>query len=78
MIRGADFHDYNTRHKLDFRLPENTLKRTRQSFFYKGIELWNKLSTDMIIYKHNVLFKINLLLFERLIKSKLKRKELKL
>ena len=78
MIRGADIHDYNTRLKLDFRLPENTLKRTRQSFFYKGIDLWNKLSTEMIIYKHNVLFKINLLIFKRLIKSKLISKELKL
>ena len=41
MIRGTDVHDHNTRHKLDFRLPDNTLKRTRQSFFYKGIEHWN-------------------------------------
>ena len=78
MIRGTDVHDHNTTLKLDFRLPDNTLKRTRQSFFYKGIEHWNKLSTDMIIYKHNVLFKTNLLFFKRLTKSKLISKELKL
>ena len=49
MFRGVDIHEHNTRHKLNFRLPDNTLKRVRQSFFYKGIEHWNKLNTDMIV-----------------------------
>ena len=78
MFRGADIHEYNTRHNLDFRLPDNTLKRVRQSFFYKGIEHWNKLSSDLIVYKRNLIFKVNLLLFKRKIKFKLISKELKL
>ena len=76
MLRGVDIHDHDTRLKLQFRLPDNTLKRVRQSFFYKGIEHWNELSTDMVIYKQHVLFKVNLLSFKRLIKSKLISKEL--
>ena len=76
MSRGVDIHEHNTRSKLNFRLPDNTLKRVRQSFFYKGIEHWNKLSTDMILYKHHVIFKVNLLRFKRIIKSKLISKEL--
>ena len=78
MIRGADIHEYNTKHNLDFKLPNYTLKRVRQSFFYKGIEHWNKLSSDMIVYKRNLIFKVNLLLFKRMIKFKLISKELKL
>ena len=76
MSRGVDIHEHNTRSKLNFRLPDNTLKRVRQSFFYKGIEHWNKLSTDMILYKPHVIFKVNLLRFKRIIKSKLISKEL--
>ena len=76
MLRGVDIHEHNTRLKLKFRLPDNTLKRVRQSFFYKGIEYWNMLSTDIVIYKHHVQFKVNLLSFKRLIKSKLISKEL--
>ena len=76
MFRGVDIHEHNTRLKLNFRLPDNTLKRVRQSFFYKGIEHWNKLSTDTIVYKHHVIFKVNLLRFKRIIKSKLINKEL--
>ena len=76
MPRGVDIHEHNTRFKLNFRLPDNTLKRVRQSFFYKGIEHWNKLSTDMIVYKHHVIFKFNLSSFKRTIKSKLISKEL--
>ena len=78
MFRGTDIHEYNTRHNSDFRLPENTLKRVRQSFFYKGLEHWNKLSTDMIVYKHNMNFNVNLSIFRKMIKFKLISKELKL
>ena len=76
MFRGVDIHEHNTRLKLNFRLPDNTLKRVRQSFFYTGIEHWNKLSTDTIVYKHHVIFKVNLFRFKRIIKSKLINKEL--
>ena len=78
MFRGTDIHEYNTRHNSDFRLPQNTLKRVRQSFFYKGLEHWNKLSTDMIVYNHNVIFNVNLSVFKKKIKFKLISKDLKL
>ena len=78
MFRGSDFHDYNTRHSSNFRLPEETLKRVRQSFFYKGIEYWNKLNPELIIYKPNIIFKNNLSSLKRNIKKKLISKELQL
>ena len=78
MFRGTDIHEYNIRYNSDFRLPENTLKRVRQSFFYKGLEYWNKLSTDMIGYNHNVIFNVNLSVFKKMIKFKLISKALKL
>ena len=71
MFRGVDIHEHNARLKLNFRLPDNILKRVCQSCFYKGIEHWNKHSTDMSVYKHHVIFKVNLLLFKRIIKSTL-------
>ena len=78
MFRESDFHDYNTRHSSNFRLPEETLKRVCQSFFYKGIEYWNKLNPELIIYKPNIIFKNNLSSLKRNIKKKLISKELQL
>ena len=78
MFRGSDFHNYNTRHSSNFRQPEETLKRVRQSFFYKGIEYWNKLNPELIIYKPYVIFKNNLSSLKRNIKTKLISKELQL
>ena len=78
MIRGSDIHDHNTRYNSDIRLPEDSLKRVRQSFFYKGINHWNKLSPEVVIYKPTLTFKINLTSFKKKIKSNLVSKELKL
>ena len=78
MFRGTDMHDYNTRYSYNFRLPHNTLKRVRQSFFFRGIEHWNKLSSDLVVFKRNLLFKVNLMTFKRKLKCKLINKELKL
>ena len=78
MFRGADIHDYETRYSNNFRLPQVTLKRVRQSFFFKGIEHWNKLSSDLVVFKRNLLFKVNLLSIKRKLKHKLINKELRL
>ena len=78
MLTGAEVHDYNTRYSSNFRLPYNTLKRVRQSFFFKGIEHWNKLSSDLVVFKRNLLFKVNLLSIKRKLKHKLINKELRL
>ena len=78
MIRGSDIHDHNTRSNSNFRLPEDSLKRVRQSFFYKGIDHWNKLSPEVYIYHPNVTFKVNFSYFKKNIKSKLISKVLKL
>ena len=77
MFRGADIHDYETRYSNNFRLPQVTLKRVRQSFFFKGIEHWNKLGSDLVVFKRNLLFKVNLMTFKRKLKCKLINKELR-
>ena len=59
MIRGSDINDHNTRSNSNFRLLEDSLKRIHQSFFYKGIDHWNKLSPEVYIYHPNVTFKVN-------------------
>ena len=71
MIRNSQFHNYNTRSNSDFRLPGSRLKNIRQSFFYKGLDLWNRLNSNITIYKSNIQFKSNLLSFKRRIKAKL-------
>ena len=71
MLRNSEFHSYNTRNNSDYRLPGSRLKIIRQSFFYKGIDLWNRLNTNLTIYKPNIQFKSNLSSFKRRIKTKL-------
>ena len=71
MIRNSQYHNYNTRNNSDFRLPVSRLKNVRQSFFYKGIDLWNRLNTNLTIYKPNIQFKSNLSSFKKRIKTKL-------
>ena len=71
ITRNSHFHNYNTRNSSDIRLPGIRLKNIRQSFFYKGIDLWNRLNTNLIIYKPNIQFKSNLSSFKRRIKTKL-------
>ena len=71
MIRNSDLHNYNTRNNSDYRLPGNRLKKIRQSYFYKGIELWNKINQTEISYKPNLSFKANLAYFKRCNKKKI-------
>ena len=71
MLRNSQYHNYNTRNNSDYRLPGSRLKIIRQSFFYKGIDLWNRLNTNLTIYKPNIQFKSNLSSFKRRIKTKL-------
>ena len=71
MTRNSDYHTYNTRNNSDFRLPCRDLKSIRQSFFYKGINLWNRLNYNLTIYKVNLQFKSNLLSFKKRIKHKI-------
>ena len=71
MTRNSEYHNYNTRNKSDFRLPDRELKSIRQSFFYKGINLWNRLNNNLTIYKEYVQFKSNLLTFKKKIKYKI-------
>ena len=78
LFRGTDIHDHNTRFSSYLRLPDDTLKRVRQSFFFRGIEHWNKLSSDLVVFKQNLIFKINLTTFKKMIKMKLISKEIKL
>merc|ERR1712055_857927 len=78
LFRGTDIHDHNTRFSSYLRLPDDTLKRVCQSFFFRGIEHWNKLSSDLVVFKQNLIFKINLTTFKKVIKMKLISKEIKL
>ena len=78
MFRGTDMHDYNTRYSSNFRLFLNPIKRVCHSFFFKGIEHWNKLSSDLFVFKRNLIFKVNLMTFKRKLKHKLINKELRL
>ena len=71
MIRNSQYHSYNTRNNSNFRLPGCRLKNIRQSFFYKGIDLWNRLNSNLTIFKPNILFKSNLSSFKKRIKTKL-------
>ena len=71
IIRNSDLHNYNTRNNSDYRLPGNRLKKIRQSYFYKGTELWNKINQTEIPYKPNQSFKSNLAYFKRSIKKKI-------
>ena len=71
MTRNSQHHNYNTRNNSDFRLPASRLKNIRQSFFYKGKDLWNRLNKNLTIYKPNLHFKTNLSSFKRKIKAKL-------
>ena len=71
MTRNSQYHNYNTRSNSKFRLPASRLKIIRQSFFYKGTDLWNRLNDNLTIYKPNLKFKTNLSLFKRKIKAKL-------
>ena len=71
LIRNSQYHSYNTRNNSKFRLPGSRLKNIRQSFFYKGIDLWNRLNSNMTTYKPNIQFKSNLLSFKKRIKTKL-------
>ena len=71
MIRNSQCHNYNTRNSSDFRLPVSRLKNVRQSFFYKGTDLWNRLNPQITIYKQNIQFKSNLSSFKKIIKTKL-------
>ena len=71
MSRNSQYHNYNTRNNSQFRLPASRLKCIRQSFFYKGTELWNRLNTNLTIYKPNIQFKSNLSSFKKIIKAKL-------
>ena len=71
LIRNSQHHSYNTRNNSNFRLPGSRLKNIRQSFFYKGIDLWNRLNTNLIIFKPNIQFKSNVLTFKKRIKTKL-------
>ena len=71
LIRNSQHHSYNTRNNSNFRLPGSRLKNIRQSFFYKGIDLWNRLNTNLIIFKPNIQFKSNILTFKKRIKTKL-------
>ena len=71
LIRNSQYHSYNTRNNSKFRLPGSRLKNLRQSFFYKGIDLWNRLNSNMTTYKPNIQFKSNILSFKKRIKIKL-------
>ena len=71
LIRNSQYHDYNTRNNSDFRLPGSRLKNIRQSYFFKGIGLWNNLNNDLTIFKPNILFKSNLSSFKKRIKAKI-------
>ena len=65
------------RNNSDYRLPGSRLKKVRQSFFYKGLMLWNEnINQDLTIYKPTRSFKINQSLFKRTVKAKLINKEL--
>ena len=71
MIRGNQYHSYNTRNNAYFRLPNISLKNVRQSFFYTGIKKWNTLGPDVFVFKSRLEFKANLTAFKRKIKAKL-------
>ena len=77
MKRNYEYHNYNTRNNSDYRLPGSRLKQVRQSFFYKGLKLWNdNIDQNLIIYTPTRSFKINQSSFKRTIKAKLITKEL--
>ena len=40
-------HNYNTRHKNDFKLPKPKTECLKRSFIYSGAKLWNSLSDDV-------------------------------
>ena len=64
MTRNSHDHDYNTRNNSHFRLSDRDLKNNRQSFFYKGINLWYRLNNDKLtIYKANLEFRSNVVYF---------------
>ena len=71
MSRNSQNHNYNTRNNSQFRLPASRLKCIQQSFFYEGTDLWNRLNTNLTIYKPNIQFKSNLSSFKKRIKAKL-------
>ena len=71
MVKSSEIHSYNTRNQSDYRLPGSRLKVARQSFFYKGIDLWNKIDQSFIIYKPIVKFKIDNSNFKRKVKKEL-------
>ena len=71
LTRNSEYHNYNTRNRSDFRLPGSRLKNIRQSFFYKGIKLWNRLNENLTIFKPNIQFKSNLYSFKQRIKAKI-------
>ena len=71
MTRNSQYHSYNTRSNSKFRLPASRLKNIRQSFFYKGTYLWNRLNNNLTTYKPHLQFKTNLSSFKRKIKAKL-------
>ena len=71
LIRGNQYHSYNTRNNAYFRLPNISLKNVRQSFFYTGIKKWNTLGPDVFVFKSKLEFKANLTAFKSKIKAKL-------
>ena len=77
MKRNSEYHNYNTRNSSDYRLPGSRLKQVRQSFFYKGLKLWNTEIVQLLItYKPTRSFKVNQSFLKRTIKAKLIVKEL--
>ena len=78
LIRNSQYHSYNTRYNSNFRLPGSRLKNIRQSYFYKGIDLWNRLNSNLTTYKTNIQLKSNILSFKKRIKTKLLTDELQL
>ena len=71
MTKNSEYHNYNTRNQSDLRIPLTRLKKVRQSFLCKGIELWNKISQNIKTYKPRFKFKSNINYFKKNIKKKL-------
>ena len=60
IIKNSDFYSYHTRGKDQYRLPRERLELCRNSFFVKGVTLWNSLdeicksSVNIHTYKRNI------------------------
>ena len=76
MNRNSDYHNYYTRNSSDFRPPGSRLKQVRQSFFYRGLQLWNGLDQELVIYKTTRTLKQNLSAVKWTLKAKIYNKEL--